>query len=100
LENWFEVEFILLKILRLQPSELDRLDFYRAEILMENLKNWQEKEQDHHKRQEDDQQKSMPSFNQSSLMRDAGNLMKGAGSSMPSLPSSMPSFGNFGNLNF
>ena len=92
MENWFEVEFVLLKILRLQPSELDRMEFYRAEILMENLKSYQEKESDHRKRQEDDQHINTPSFNQGSLMKDAGSILKGAQGSIPS------SFGNFGSL--
>jgi hypothetical protein len=74
------------------------MEFYRAEILMENLKAWQEKEQEHNKKQEDDQQKTMPSFNQGSLMRDASSMLKGAQSSMPNIPSSMPSLGNFGNF--
>jgi hypothetical protein len=87
LENWFNVEFVLLKILRLQPSELDRMEFYRAEYLMENLKDWNEKEQNQHKKQEESQQANMPNFGSSSL----SNMAKGIMPSMPGMPS-MPKF--------
>jgi hypothetical protein len=88
LENWFEVEFILLKVLRLQPSELDKLEFYRAEILMENLKAWNEKESENRKKQEDTETEKAPKFNQGSLMKDANKLMKGGGGNyaMPKMP--------------
>jgi hypothetical protein len=52
LENWFEVEYILLKHLRLQPSELDKMEFYRAELLIENFKKYSEKEKEAQKEQE------------------------------------------------
>jgi hypothetical protein len=53
LTNWFEVEFILLKVLKLQPSELDRMEFYRAEILMENLKEFNEEQEGKRKKDEE-----------------------------------------------
>jgi len=46
LNNWFEMEFILLKNLRIQPSELDRMDFYRVELIIENFKKYAEKEKE------------------------------------------------------
>jgi hypothetical protein len=52
LENWFEVEYVLLKHLRLQPSELDKMEFYRAELLIENFKKYTEKEKEAQKEQE------------------------------------------------
>lgn len=86
MENWFEAEFILLKVLRLQPSELDRLEFYRAEILMENLKNFNEEEGERRRKEEETQDTS------------ASNTMSQAQSSMPkmSMPNfTMPSMPNF-----
>jgi len=81
LENWFEAEFLLLKILKLQPSELDRFEFWRAEILMENLKNWNEKENEHRKQQEKDQQSS---FGMDDARRGASDMMKNANQGLPS----------------
>lgn len=95
--NWFEVEFILLKVLRLQPSELDRMEFYRAEILMENLKQFNEDEQGRHKKEEEQQ-------NSSGITNQANAMMRNAQKNMPSfnMPSSpalpnfnMPSMPNF-----
>lgn len=86
MENWFEAEFILLKVLKLQPSELDRLEFYRAEILMENLKNFNEEEGERRKKEEESQDTS------------AHSTMSQAQSSMPkmSMPNfTMPSMPNF-----
>lgn len=60
---------------------------------MENLKAWNDKEKEHNKTQEDSQSQSMPKFDQSSLMRDAGKMMKGTGSNFP-----MPKMPNFGGL--
>jgi len=88
LENWFEVEFLLLKILKLQISELDRLEFWRAEILMENLKNWGEKENENRKQQEKDQSSS---YSMGDAQRSASDMMKNANMNIPSM-GSMPKF--------
>ena len=58
---------------------------------MEKLKDWNEKENNQHKKREEDQASSMPRFDQSSMMRDAGKMMKGAGGKLPT--PSMPNFG-------
>jgi len=50
--NWCEVEYILLKTLRLQPSELDRMEFWRAELLLEIHKEKTEEENKKRKKQE------------------------------------------------
>ena len=85
--NWFEAEFILLKVLKLQPSELDGLEFYRAEILMENLKNFNEEEEGRRKKEEEGQDISA-----SSMMSAASNNLP----KMPSMPNfNMPSMPNF-----
>jgi hypothetical protein len=87
LTNWFEAEFILLKVLKLQPSELDRLEFYRAEILMDNLKTFNEEEGARRKKEEETSDMS------------ANSMMSAANKSLPKMPSvpnfkmpSMPSF--------
>ena len=67
------------------------MEFYRAETLMENLQDYTEKENEQRKKQEKEQEDSAPSFNTSSMSRDASRMMT---SSMPSMPS-MPSMGNF-----
>jgi len=87
LESWFEVEFLLLKILRLQPDILDKMEFYRAEILMENLKAWNEKEQEHRKKEEKEQNSQSGGFDSSSISRQAGSMMKNAGSMVPKMGS-------------
>jgi hypothetical protein len=79
LTNWFEAEFILLKVLKLQPSELDRLEFYRAEILMDNLKTFNEEEGARRKKEEDTSDMS------------ANSMMAAANNSLPKMPS-MPNF--------
>ncbi len=86
MESWFEVEFLLLKLLRLQPSELDRIEFYRAEFLMENLKDWNEKEQKQRKKEEDEQSSSMGGYDMGSMQRNANQMMKSAAPTMPSMP--------------
>jgi hypothetical protein len=83
--SWFEVEYILLKTLRLQPSELDHMEFYRAEILLEIHKEKTEEENKRRKKQEDQQGANMPNMSgfmgqQKAFM---GNLTKGGGPKPP-----------------
>jgi hypothetical protein len=40
LENWLEVEFILLKHLKLQPDVLDKMEFYRVEYMLQNYEEF------------------------------------------------------------
>jgi hypothetical protein len=91
LENWFELEFLLLKIIRLQPSELEQMEFYRAEFLIENLKKHTEEENKSRKKEEEDYQKGMPQ------QPNASKMMSDARKSMPTPSFKMPSSG-FGNL--
>lgn len=88
--NWFEAEFILLKVLRLQPSELDRLEFYRAEILMENLKNFNEEEEGRRKKEEEGHDMTA-----SSMMANATNSLPKMPTSLNAPNFSMPSIPNF-----
>jgi hypothetical protein len=87
------VEFLLLKILRLQPSELDKMEFYRVEYLMENLKEWNEKEKNHREKEEADN-----GFDASSMTSQANSMFKGAQNGMPNI--TMPSMPSFGNMKF
>ena len=86
MENWSEVEFILLKVLDLQPSELDRLEFWRAELLMDNLKKFNEEENNRRKAEEDKQSSSVDASSQ------ANSMMKSAQQSLPKM--NMPSMPN------
>lgn len=86
MESWFEVEFLLLKILNLQPSELDSLQFYRAEILMENLKKWNEKERENNKSQESQSQTGFNNSQYTDALRKTQSQFK-----MPKMPG-MPNF--------
>ncbi len=86
------MEFLLLKILKLQPSELDCMEFYRAEILIENLKEHTEKESEQNKKEQKDYEKSVPSADPSSLMRSAQKSLPSF-SSLSSFKS--PSLSNF-----
>jgi len=72
--NWFEIEFVLLKHLKLQPSELDKMEFYRAEYLMENFKAFIDKENDKNKRQHDDQKQNQ-GFDMDSMKSDQNKMM-------------------------
>jgi len=90
LENWFELEFLLLKILRLQPSELETMQFFRAEFLIENLKKHTEEENKQRKKEEDDYNKGMPQ------QPNASKMMSDARKNMPTPSFSMPSMKSFG----
>ena len=81
--NWCEIEYILLKTLRLQPSELDRLEFWRAELLLEIHKERTE-EENKKRKQEEANNPNMPNMN--SMMSSTQNMFKGAaGGGMPKL---------------
>lgn len=81
--NWCEIEYILLKTLRLQPSELDRLEFWRAELLLEIHKERTE-EENKKRKQEEANSPNMPDMN--SMMSNTQNMFKGlSGGSMPKL---------------
>ena len=85
MENWFELEFLLLKIIRLQPSELDRMEFYRAEFLIDNLKKHSEEENKNRKKEEE-------KYNESTLKQpNPSKLMADAKKSLPSTFAKMPS---------
>lgn len=83
--------------MKLQPSELDRMEFYRAEILMENLKEFNDEQEGKRKKDEEE-------YDKGGMQGQASSMMKSAQQSMPSfnmptstsLPSfNMPSMPNF-----
>jgi len=78
--NWCEIEYFLLKMLRLQPSELDRMEFWRAEILVEIHKEKTEDENKKRKKQDDTQNAQMPDM--SSMMQQQQNMFKGMAGGM------------------
>ena len=69
-----------LRHLKCQLSELDRLEFWRAEMLFENHKEAVEEENRKNKTQNESQQK-MPDMKSA-----MGDMMKGSGMKMPSMP--------------
>jgi predicted nucleic acid-binding protein len=70
---------------RLQPSELELMEFYRAEFLIENLKKHAEDENKQRKAQEEEYDKNMPqSFSASKMMNDAQRSLPKTSFKMPS----------------
>lgn len=49
-----------MKQLRLQPSEIDRMEFYRLEYLIDNLKEYNDEEEKRHKEEERKQKAESP----------------------------------------
>lgn len=83
------MEFLLLKTLKCQLSELDRIEFWRAETLMENLKKYNDEE---NKRRKEEEDKSGNIDTQSQ----ASSMMRSAQNSLPKLPNfNMPSMSGF-----
>ena len=63
--NLSKMEFVLLKQLHLQPSELDRLEFYRMEYMIDHFKEWiaeEKKQQDAEDRKHQKEMGSMTSW--------------------------------------
>ena len=58
LENWFKIEFIFTKNLHITPLELDQMEFYRVEYMIQNYEEFIEEENKRYKQQEKDQGKS------------------------------------------
>jgi len=55
LENWFKIEFIFTKNLGITPLELDQMEFYRVEYMIQNYEEFVEEENKQQKQQEKDQ---------------------------------------------
>ena len=66
---------------------MDRMEFYRAEILMENLKNYNEEEDGNRKKEEEKYNTNSPSMDGSKIMREAQMKMPSMSNfKMPSIP--------------
>ena len=81
MENWLEVEFILLKHLRLQPDVLDKMEFYRVEYMLHFFKEYAEKEKAAQEK-ENGQQSSTSMVKEA--QRNQANMMKNM--KQPSIP--------------
>lgn len=68
--------------MELQPSELDRLEFWRAETLMESLKKFNEEEANRRKEDEDKQ------GNNADMQTQANSMIRSAQQSLPKMPGS------------
>lgn len=71
--NWYEIEFVLLKHLNLNPLVVDQLEFYRVEYLMENFKDYNERK---NKKREEEEKSQKQNFNQSSIIKSSQNSFK------------------------
>jgi predicted Rossmann fold nucleotide-binding protein DprA/Smf involved in DNA uptake len=78
--NLSKLEFVLLKHLKIQLSEIDKLEFYRFEFLVEHFKEWAEEEK---KRQETEEKKSGDSKTMESFKKDFANMKSSATPKMP-----------------
>ena len=63
MENWFKIEFLFAKNLNILPSELDQMEFYRIEYMIQNYEEFIEEEKKEYEKQQKEQSKS---FKQSS----------------------------------
>jgi len=82
--NLSKMEFQLLKQLKLQPSEMDQMEFYRLEYLIDHLKEHNEEEK---KRQEAEEKKQKSeSFDMKKMGREFGAFQKVSGASAPKMP--------------
>jgi hypothetical protein len=89
LENFLELKYLLIKQLRIQPSEVEQLEYYELEYMIEFHKKWTDKERE--AREKDEKQQS--SITNNKQFSDAQKMMKNnnmpkmpSGSSMPKLP--------------
>ena len=71
MENWFKIEFIFTKNLHITPLELDQMEFYRVEYMIQNYEEFIEEEKKQYKKQEKEQGMS---FSKSSSSIKAPNI--------------------------
>lgn len=91
MENWLEVEFILLKHLKLQPDVLDKMEFYRVEYMLHFFKEYAEKEKAANDKENGKQSSSSmikdAHRNQSNMMK---NMKMPSSSGMNNFPTKFP----------
>jgi hypothetical protein len=63
LENWFKIEFIATYRLRISPLELDEMEFYRIEYMLQNYEETLDEEEKRYKKQEIEQKKQYQQSN-------------------------------------
>ena len=84
LDNYFKNEFILLKELHLQPSEIDSMEYYRFQLLISNYEEYLEKER---KEREKEEAQGREQFNLDKTIKDQKGMMN---QQMPKM--NMPNF--------
>lgn len=57
MDNWFKIEFLVQYRLKLSPLEMERMEFYRIELLLSNWEKQAKKEKEDHDRQQREQDK-------------------------------------------
>ncbi len=85
LENYFEVKYILLKQINIQPSEIELLPYYEYELLIENHQKYMEKERE--AREEEEKGQKGQTYNTDKYMKDAKKMVQQP--KMPNMPSGM-----------
>lgn len=73
LENWFELEYILIKDLGMTVTDIDNMEYYRFQYLIENHKKRIEKEKE---RQEKEEKQTGDKFNFNQMAREQQSQMK------------------------
>jgi len=80
------MEFLLLKHLNLQPSEIEKMEFYRLEYLIEHFKEWNEEEKKKREKEEAKQKKEQSSMLDYKKELKKQQKMQGNLSKKPKLP--------------
>ena len=90
LENWYEIEFILVFKGRMSISDIDSMEYYRVQYFMENYKKYMEEEK---ARNEEKNGKDLFN-NPEKFMKQSQGMMKNSASSaaFPKIPTSFPKF--------
>ena len=83
MENWSKVEYALVRHLRMSISDVDGMEFWRLEMLLENHKDAVEDENRKNKTQQESQK--MPSMDK--MMNDMSKNMGMGSGGFPKMPS-------------
>jgi hypothetical protein len=83
--NYLELKFMLMYKCRMQPSEVEKLDYYELEYTVENWKKWLDKEKEAH--DEEEKKSKGSTYKQDRYMQDAGNMVNKYGVNKNSMPS-------------
>ena len=58
MENWFKIEFIFTKNLHITPLELDQMEFYRVEYMIQSYEEFIKEEEKAYKKQQKENEMS------------------------------------------